>query len=638
MTTPSPRNPIRIARGLYVDLVASLADIKEGEICFAKDQDTLYVKEDGVLTLVAGGVSATLVREITGINQTGEPMGHANKADSQVSFNSTTRTFTISPVGASFDVWCRGIKYTYTSPESVTIPDTTGLYYIFFDENGDIGYQTTFFDFETQALTSYIYWNADTNQAVYFGDERHGIVLDWQTHEYLHRTRGAAFARGLELVSYTVSGGGAIDADAQVSLENGTFFDEDIQVDIEHSATPVANTWQQDLQGPGRIPVLWRNGTSWTLDAVTDFPLKAGVTNPQYNSEGIGQIWSAVDLADNKYVSVFIIATHNLGNPVMAVMGQMQHNNLSDAQTETWSTLDISGFPSLEFRPLYHLIYQCGDFGNAINARLRGVSDLRYTQAGISITGQVGATGPVGATGAIGATGATGAGVTGATGTQGPTGPSGVTGATGLQGTTGPTGTQGTTGPTGVVGPTGPVGSTGPTGIQGPVGATGVGEIGATGPTGLQGPTGPLPWTFVGEYDNGADYTYGDAVTYQGGFYYRTGNPNNPGYPPTPGSINASWTPVADGGATGPEGATGATGIGSIYTVGLTPPLNPSLGDRWLSSDSGREYTYIDDGNTSQWVESSVPTSTSPLGYTITTSTSDPTGGSSGDIWIKYNP
>jgi hypothetical protein len=65
-------------------------------------------------------------------------------------------------------------------------------------------------------------------------------------------------------------------------------------------------------------------------------------------------------------------------------------------------------------------------------------------------------------------------------------------------------------------------------------------------------------------YDNGASYNLGAAVTYLGGYYYRTGNPLNPGYPPTPGSINASWTPVADGGATGPDGATGATGTAGL--------------------------------------------------------------------------
>jgi hypothetical protein len=53
MTTPSPRNPIRIARGAYADLLASLADIKEGELCAALDEDRLYIKENGVLVSVS---------------------------------------------------------------------------------------------------------------------------------------------------------------------------------------------------------------------------------------------------------------------------------------------------------------------------------------------------------------------------------------------------------------------------------------------------------------------------------------------------------------------------------------------------------------------------------------------------------
>jgi hypothetical protein len=86
-------------------------------------------------------------------------------------------------------------------------------------------------------------------------------------------------------------------------------------------------------------------------------------------------------------------------------------------------------------------------------------------------------------------------------------------------------------------------------------------EPGSVGPQGEQGETGPAPWTLVGPYDNGVSYTLGDAVTYQGGFYYRTGNPLNPGYPPTPGSINASWTPVADRGEQGIQGEVGPQGI-----------------------------------------------------------------------------
>ena len=44
MPTPTNRTPLRVARGTYSNLNGSLSDIQEGEICYATDQDKLYVK------------------------------------------------------------------------------------------------------------------------------------------------------------------------------------------------------------------------------------------------------------------------------------------------------------------------------------------------------------------------------------------------------------------------------------------------------------------------------------------------------------------------------------------------------------------------------------------------------------------
>jgi len=52
MPTPSPRTPICIARGLLADLQANIADLDEGEICFAFDTKATYVKRSGVLERV----------------------------------------------------------------------------------------------------------------------------------------------------------------------------------------------------------------------------------------------------------------------------------------------------------------------------------------------------------------------------------------------------------------------------------------------------------------------------------------------------------------------------------------------------------------------------------------------------------
>lgn len=163
---------------------------------------------------------------------TGEPIGHADKTQSSISFNSGTRTFTIAPVATEFVVWCKGVKYTYTSAQTVVIPNTTGLHFIYFNQSGVLSTQMSYFTWEDHAPTAYVYWNATTSTAVYFGDERHGITLDWQTHEYLHRTRGAAIANGFGASGYTTTGLGATDADAQIDIGGGTFFDEDMQVDI----------------------------------------------------------------------------------------------------------------------------------------------------------------------------------------------------------------------------------------------------------------------------------------------------------------------------------------------------------------------------------------------------------------------
>ncbi len=51
MPTPSNRTPIRVARGTYSNLNSSIADIQEGEICYATDQDKLYVKENQTVLL-----------------------------------------------------------------------------------------------------------------------------------------------------------------------------------------------------------------------------------------------------------------------------------------------------------------------------------------------------------------------------------------------------------------------------------------------------------------------------------------------------------------------------------------------------------------------------------------------------------
>ena len=71
------------------------------------------------------------------------------------------------------------------------------------------------------------------------------------------------------------------------------------------------------------------------------------------------------------------------------------------------------------------------------------------------------------------------------------------------------------------------------------------------------------------------------------------------------GSATLSWTTVSGGG-------------GSGFTYASSAPGSPAIGDRWIDSDTGKEYVYVNDGTSSQWIE---PVSSNGLvGVTYTSS------------------
>lgn len=68
MTVPSPRTPVQPARGYYAVLLNDLASIAEGELFYVKDQNTLYVKENGTAVPVVGTGSVATNSVKTGDN------------------------------------------------------------------------------------------------------------------------------------------------------------------------------------------------------------------------------------------------------------------------------------------------------------------------------------------------------------------------------------------------------------------------------------------------------------------------------------------------------------------------------------------------------------------------------------------
>lgn len=349
--------------------------VEEGAIISGLSYPTTDGSEGHVLTTDGQGNLTFQLNPISAA--TGEPMGFVDRTDSTISFNDSTRTFTIAPATTSYEVWTKGVKRTKSTTETVVIPNTSGLHYVYFDASGVLQQQSAFFNLETQTPVAYIYWNATTASAPFVADERHGVVMDWKTHEYLHRTRGAVIASGFGASNYTVGGNGTSDSHIQLNLDSGVFYDEDLKIEITHSNTPSA-IWQQDLQGPARIPMFYLDGSAeWKIDSPTDFPLKQGTARPQYNVNTAGT-WSTADISNNSFGVTFILATNNINYPIIGIIGQTEKLAQGNAEALSWGDLVLTGFPVVEFRPLYKIVYQCKDsFTNTPHATLVSIWDLR---------------------------------------------------------------------------------------------------------------------------------------------------------------------------------------------------------------------------------------------------------------------
>jgi hypothetical protein len=310
-----------------------------------------------------------------------EPQGFVNRLDSSISFNDSTRTFTIQPTGSAYTIYIEGSKVIKNTTETVVIGTGTSLNYIHFDTTtGQLQTKTTAFDFDTDVPIAFIHWNSDINQSTFFGEERHGIRMDSMTHKWIHNTFGMQYIDGLSIGGYTLLGDGSSDTHAQINISNGTLYQEDIIINIADGNDGIEFT--QQLDPIAYIPVYYHSGSTgqWVRDASTAYPLKYNGTRALYNLYS-GGTWTTPNVTNNRYFAMWIIATNDINDPLLAIMGQREDSSLTSAETNNnWSDVNLTNIPTNEIRPLYRLIFVTNDtFINTPKSSLQTILDLRKT-------------------------------------------------------------------------------------------------------------------------------------------------------------------------------------------------------------------------------------------------------------------
>lgn len=318
-----------------------------------------------------------------------DPNGFPNATDSVLSFDAGTRKFTINRTGASFDIWQLGIRTTITTDDVVDdnyiiIANTSGIHFIYYD-GGKLAEAVNPSDAEINTIikkkvsTAIIYWNANDGAAYVLARERHGTVMSGKTHEWIHNTIGAVYFSGFTLSDYVE------DIDDNVSLtfkiENGIFNDEDISFSIT-DGNP-ANQYEQQLSGAdAELPIMYRDDIdgTWKEDAATNLPYKSlGAGRLAYNKDDGDGTFSQVEITDNTFVTMTIIATNDWQYPIKAIQGQNIYADKRTAIEEATNEILVFGdFLTPETVILFRIILNSKDtFGGTKKAKIVSVVDFR---------------------------------------------------------------------------------------------------------------------------------------------------------------------------------------------------------------------------------------------------------------------
>jgi len=323
---------------------------------------------DNVVTLESA-VSTLSTRSLVA----GEPTGIDPATATTMSFvygAGATGTFTLTPVGATVDIWIAGVKYPLSGAQVVAVTKTTGLWFIYYSAPGGVGQwncsQTPWTIGSTQAPVAAVYINT-TLGAGLLCDERHGISMDWATHARLHAVDGSQISSGGTLAGFVVSGTAANSdpaaSDVQVTVAQTTLRDEDIVLSL--SALTAGSYFVPNRTGTGST---WTWGTKTVPYLASDLTVSPGTNIGfiQYNRLN-GSTWELTNLATGQFVNYYVFAT-DIVDPVLArfifVPGQAVHADLTSAQAESVLSLNLSGFPTGEFAPLYQITYRCSTNAN----------------------------------------------------------------------------------------------------------------------------------------------------------------------------------------------------------------------------------------------------------------------------------
>jgi len=319
---------------------------------------SVYIQSDGTIWTKVGSGNTDWRNLYTGDlsnEPTGFPVdsdGEVNRTSSGLAFSNVNRQFSIGPTGGntSYSIVIKGREYVKSTTETVTIDNTTGSYYIYFNESGTLTYAT---DFDLEIIYKYvyvasIYWNASQSKVIHFGDERHGCTMDGHTHARIHQKDGAVYVSGSALTGFTIDGNGTSNTHTQFAIGSGQIRDEDILHNLGSKLFTDS------------IPVLYRlNSSDWNSVTNTNQKFHYASGGRAYWNQNTAGTYSLTEITNNDFVLYHIVSTNDKNNPYFSLMGLNRYTTKANAREGALTEISqYAGLPFVEFVFIGTIIFQ----------------------------------------------------------------------------------------------------------------------------------------------------------------------------------------------------------------------------------------------------------------------------------------
>jgi len=308
------------------------------------------------------------------------PNGFENQTDSTITYDPSTRIFTITPTTTSFTVWISGVRYVYITPQTLTHANTAGNYYFYFSGpgNGAFAMSTSRPSYFTTATCSVVTFLDATH--AWANEERHASSMDVATHSELHQMIGMFLYSGCTLGGYNLSPPSPVDSDNQITLTSGIVSDETLLTNI--SALSAGSYNVSRLTGAGAV---------WTYSTFTVpfYYVTTGFIN--YN-QYTGGSWTMTPLTNGNYCNYYVIAVPSLttATQIFIKPGQNTYSSLSACQAEVFGSQVISSLGPVEFVAIYQISFRASNgYSNLGKCRIEGVQTITTSKNITSVVPQI---------------------------------------------------------------------------------------------------------------------------------------------------------------------------------------------------------------------------------------------------------